>query len=543
MTADLSVYEACKAMSDPDSAASQMDQMESLLQCIGESNANSINTFFLIYASSLVFFMQAGFAMLCAGCVQLKNVQNSMLKNLLDACGAALGFWSVGYAFAYGGMDFTDPKKTFIGTENFFLMGVDDLMFWQFQFAFAASAATIVAGTLAERCQMSAYLCYSLALTGFVYPVVVHSVWSPQGFLNANAVNPLWGTGVIDFAGSLVVHLTGGSTALIATYLLGPRRGRFFDHRGNPLVTPKEFPGHSVALQMLGAFILWFGWYGFNTGSALSITGQHQAEVVSLVAVNTTLAAASAGVAALLASYIFDEHKTGEGSFSLTHTMNGTLGGLVSITGACGVVEPWASVVIGFVAGLLYLYTSKFLVRMKIDDVVDAVPVHMTGGIWGTIAVGLFANSNRLELAYGRVGDSGVFMGGNGTLLGAQMVGLLFVLGWVTCLMGPFFCLLNYLGLFRASASDEVEGLDSRYHASTRKLNTQVGPTAGYGQRNQQLRRTLDIMDDFHDNNKMVAQDLGPSSAGNGVDPGSIENDVIDNTNATRATSIVAGGG
>ena len=163
--------------------------MESLLQCIGKLNANSIDTFFLIYASSLVFFIQAGFAMLCAGCVQLKNVQNSMLKNLLDTCGAALGFWSVGYAFAYGGMDFTDPKKTFIGTENFFLMGVDDLMFWQFQFAFAASAATIVAGTLAERCHLTAYLCYSLILTGFVYPVVVHSVWSPLGFLNANAVN------------------------------------------------------------------------------------------------------------------------------------------------------------------------------------------------------------------------------------------------------------------------------------------------------------------------------------------------------------------
>ena len=187
--ATLSVYESCKALSDP--AASQMEQYDAMLQCVGDSNATSIDTFFLIYSSSLVFFMQAGFAMLCAGCVQLKNVQNSMLKNLLDACGAALGFWSVGYAFAYGGMDFSDPNKTFIGTENFFLMGVDDLMFWLFQFAFAASSATIVAGTLAERCQMAAYLCYSLTLTGFVYPVVAHSVWSPQGFLNAKAVNPV----------------------------------------------------------------------------------------------------------------------------------------------------------------------------------------------------------------------------------------------------------------------------------------------------------------------------------------------------------------
>ena len=250
INADMTVYEACKAMGDPN--ASQMDQYDAMLQCIGTSNANSIDVFFLIYASSLVFFMQAGFAMLCAGCVQLKNVQNSMLKNLLDACGAALGFYTMGFAFAYGGSDFDDPKKTFIGTENFFLMGVDDLMFWLFQFAFAASSATIVAGTLAERCQMAAYLCYSLTLTGFVYPVVAHSVWSPQGFLSASAVNPLWGVGVLDFAGSCVVHSTGGSTALIASYLLGPRRGRFYDHRGTPLETPKEFPGHSVALQMLG---------------------------------------------------------------------------------------------------------------------------------------------------------------------------------------------------------------------------------------------------------------------------------------------------
>ncbi|KAL7534755.1 hypothetical protein ACHAXR_006061, partial [Thalassiosira sp. AJA248-18] len=532
---DISVYEACKAMIGDPADASQTDQYDLMLQCIGTSNANSIDTFFLIYASSLVFFMQAGFAMLCAGCVQLKNVQNSMLKNLLDACGAALGFYSIGYAFAYGGMDFNDPKKTFIGTENFFLMGVDDLMFWLFQFAFAASSATIVAGTLAERCQMAAYLCYSLTLTGFVYPVVVHSVWSPQGFLTANGVNPLWGVGMMDFAGSSVVHLTGGATALIATYMLGPRRGRFLDHRGDPLDTPKEFPGHSVALQVLGAFILWFGWYGFNTGSALSITGPFQGQVVSLVAVNTTLAAASACVSALVSSYIYDERKTGEGSFSLTYAMNGTLGGLVSITGACALVEPWAGVIIGFVAGSLYLYTSKLLVRMRIDDVVDAVPVHMTNGIWGTIAVGLFASPERVQLVYGKANDVGVFMGGNGTLLGAQVVGVLFVLGWVTCLMFPFFCLLNYLGWFRASASDEVEGLDSRYHASKRKINTNVGPTAGYGQSNQRLRRTLDNMDDFEENKVPPAPSGGPSSPGH-IDVGAGSSQVD-----PKATSIIAG--
>lgn len=246
----MSVYEVCKSLSDP--SQSPTDQIDSLLQCIGTSNGQSIDTFFLLYASCLVFLMQAGFAMLCAGCVQKKNIRNSMLKNLMDACGAALGFYSVGYAFAYGGSDFDDPRKTFLGTENFFLMGVDDLTFWLFQFAFAATSATIVAGTLAERCQMAAYLCYSVAVTGFLYPVVVHAVWSPQGFLTAHSVEPLWGVGVVDFAGSSVVHLTGGCIALIATCILGPRRGRFYDHRGKPLEVPVEFPGHSAALQMLG---------------------------------------------------------------------------------------------------------------------------------------------------------------------------------------------------------------------------------------------------------------------------------------------------
>jgi ammonia channel protein AmtB len=159
-------------------------------------------------------------------------------------------------------------------------------------------------------------------------------------------------------------------------------------------------------LHDFAAFILWFGWYGFNTGSTLSITGPGQHQVVSLVAVNTTLAAASACVASLLASYYVIERKTGEGTFSLSSAMNGCLGGLVSITGGCAVVEPWAAVVIGFIAGLLYLCTSKLLIRLRIDDAVDAIPVHLSNGIWGTIAVGLFASSNRLQLAFGKVADT-----------------------------------------------------------------------------------------------------------------------------------------
>jgi len=196
--------------------------------------------------------MQTGFAMISAGCVRLNNVQNTLLKNLLDACGASLGFYTVGYAFAFGGTFDENTSTTFIGTSNFFLMGVESDSFWLFQFAFCATSATIVAGTLAERCQMTAYLAYSIMLAAFVYPVVVHSIWSQAGFLSALNANPLCGSGMVDFAGSCVVHITGGMTALIATLILGPRTGRFYDMRGKVLEKPKEFPGHSLALQCLG---------------------------------------------------------------------------------------------------------------------------------------------------------------------------------------------------------------------------------------------------------------------------------------------------
>jgi len=237
-------------------------------------------SFVLVYSTALVFYMQAGFAMVCAGAVRKKNVQNTMLKNLLgrfcfalafgirfglmyvlanihphlsDTCGAAIAFFAVGYAFAFGGQDFTSGKHTFIGTSNFFLMDVDDLAYWLFQYAFSAASATIVAGTLAERCQMAAYLAYSVLLGGFVYPVIAHAIWSAQGFLSANSADPLWGMGMVDFAGSGVVHMTGGTTALFATAILGPRRGRFHDSTGRPLKKPKEFPGHSMALQVRNA--------------------------------------------------------------------------------------------------------------------------------------------------------------------------------------------------------------------------------------------------------------------------------------------------
>ena len=415
MTGEMDMYSQClevirNATAETDGGGGGDQQsldLEQLVLCLAKAGqkqhddfTSGLDTFFLIFAASLVFFMQAGFAMLCAGSVQKKNVQNTMLKNLLDACGAALGFYSVGYAFAYGGSE-PGGQTSFIGNTNFFLMGVDDYVFWLFQFAFAATSATIVAGTLAERCQMAAYLCYSVMLSGFVYPVIVHAVWSYNGFLSPRNVNPLFGVGMIDFAGSGVVHMTGGITAFIAAKILGARKGRFYDERGTKLTKPKSFPGHSIALQVLGSFILWFGWYGFNVGSTRTISSELDGKIAALAGVNTTLAAAAGGVASLVINLFLVERKTGEPYFSLNYAMNGCLGGLVCITAGCALIEPWAAIIAGFIAGLLYLWFSNVLVRLCIDGAVDAIPVHMINGFWGLIVTGLFATPEHMQNAYG----------------------------------------------------------------------------------------------------------------------------------------------
>jgi Amt family ammonium transporter len=431
---------------------------------IDETNAG-LDVFYLLFASAMVFFMQAGFAMLCAGSVRQKNVKNIMLKNLLDACGGALGFWSVGYAFAYGGAD--ADKKGFIGNEGFFLAGFtegSEYIGWFFQFAFAATAATIVAGTVAERCKFEAYLCYSLMLTGFVYPVVVYSIWCSSGFISAFNNDPAFGVGMHDFAGSGVVHMTGGITALIAAKILGPRIGRFYDADGNELPEPHSFPPHSVALQVLGTFILWVGWYGFNPGSTLMIANKGSGDVAALCAVTTTIAAATGSCSAMFTDMFLYRRKTGETMYDITMCMNGALSGLVGITAGCAVVEPWAAFVIGLIAGWVYIFVSNLLIKLKIDDAVDAIPVHFGNGIWGCIATGLFAEPARTIKAFGEHGHYGLFYASSGKLLLAQICGVLWICTWVTVIMTPYFHLLNILGLFRVDSLEEEVGLDISHH-------------------------------------------------------------------------------
>lgn len=422
----------------------------------------AVDTLFLLFAGSLVLFMQAGFAMLCAGSVRAINVQNILLKNLFDACGGAFGFYFVGYAFAYGDVD--SSGTTFIGQSKFYFQDdlENDYIAWFFQFAFAATSATIIAGTVAERCKLAAYFCYSLVLTAFIYPVVVHSIWDSHGFLSTMNDNPLLDIGMIDFAGSGVVHLTGGVAALAATIVLGPRLGRFYDQDGNLLSEPATFEPHSVALQVIGTFILWFGWYGFNPGSALAISVEGNDQVIALCAVTTTMAAAAGLWSGMLIDYIIALYIDGEAIFDLTMAMNGLLSGLVSITAGCSVLQPWAAIVTGFVAGPVYILVSKGLIKLKIDDAVDAIPVHLANGIWGCIAVGLFADPTLVQAAYG-MKEGGLFYGYGG-LLACELIGIVWISAWVFVTMYTLFRILSFFDLYRVSPEEEMVGLDKSKH-------------------------------------------------------------------------------
>ena len=355
-------------------------QLAEVAALIAEATAASqadTDAFYLLYAASLVFMMQAGFAMLCAGTVRAKNAKNIMLKNLLDACVGAVGFWAIGYGVAYGA---EDGGNWFCGNSLFFLGGnfedIDSYHGWFFQFAFAATAATIVSGSVAERCQMGAYACYSAVLTTWVYPVVAHWIWSTEGWLSAFTDDPLLGVGVVDFAGCGVVHMVGGAAALAGAWILGPRLGRFNDDG-----TVNAMPGHNAALVVLGTFILWFGWYGFNPGSTLGIHGY--AFIAAKTAATTTLSAATGAVVNLFVTLKLsgDAH-----TYDLEETCNGALAGLVGITSACSVVELWASLFIGAIAVFWYQCGRLLLLKLRVDDVVNAAPVHLFAGMWGLLA-------------------------------------------------------------------------------------------------------------------------------------------------------------
>jgi Amt family ammonium transporter len=397
---------------------------------------DAVSTLWILLAAVLVFFMQAGFGMVEAGLIRSKNAANVLMKNLMDFCFAALGFFAFGYAIAYGG------GGLLFGTDGWFMFGVsspvDGLpaeIFWLFQAVFAGTAATIVSGAMAERMKFVAYLTYSFLLTAFVYPVVAHWVWG-GGWLA--------GLDFHDFAGSTVVHAVGGAAALVGAWVLGPRIGRF-----NKDGSPNAIAGHNLPLVTIGVFILWFGWYGFNAGSTL---GMGEPDVVGRIAMNTTLAPAAGAIAAMLTAWVLF------GKPDLTVALNGSLAGLVGITAPCAVVGSGGAIFIGAVAGILVVYGIVWLNRIRVDDPVGAIPVHGLCGVWGTLAVGIFG-----QAALGAPMD-GLFYGGGFGQLGTQTLGVAACIGFTMVAMFLVFKAIDSVIGLRVSRDTELRGLDLDEH-------------------------------------------------------------------------------
>jgi len=397
--------------------------------------AKGLDTVWVLVAAFLVFFMQAGFGMVEAGFIRAKNATNILTKNFLDFCMASLGFFLFGYAIMFG------PGNGFMGLKGWFLAGAESgadvplFAFWLFQAAFCGAAATIVAGGMAERMRFPAYLIYSFLISALVYPIVGHWIWGGGWIANL---------GFADFAGSTVVHTTGGVAALVGTIILKPRTGRY---RADG--SPNLIPGHNIPLASLGVFILWFGWFGFNPGSTL---GVGNGELISRVALNTNVAAAAGGVSAMALIWILTRKA------DLSIAMNGALAGLVAITAPCAFVDPWAAIVIGAIGGLVVVAGTEGLDKLRIDDPVGAVPVHAMNGIWGTLAIGIFGQS-----ALG-VAHDGLVYGGGFAQLGIQLVGCLSVAAFVFAAMGIIFKLIDLTVGLRVSVEEEYRGLDIGEH-------------------------------------------------------------------------------
>ncbi|WHH61313.1 ammonium transporter [Petroclostridium sp. X23] len=397
-----------------------------------EGVQNALDTIWVLIAAFLVFFMQAGFAMVEAGFTRAKNASNIIMKNLMDFSIGSITFFVVGFGIMFG-----DDLMGFIGTTGFLNPDTIDLglnipmpAFIIFQTVFAATAATIVSGAMAERTKFASYVVYSAVITIIIYPVVGHWTWG-GGWLSS--------LGFIDFAGSTVVHSVGGWAALVGAAIIGPRIGKYgADGKVYAI------PGHNITLGALGVFILWFGWFGFNPGSELAVDA-----AVASIAMTTNLAAAAGALVVMIITWI----KYGKPDVSLT--LNGALGGLVSITAGCAAVSMWGALAIGAIAGVVIVYGIEFIDKvLKIDDPVGAVGVHGLCGSVGTILVGLFAV------------EGGLFYGGGVNQLLVQLAGVAAVAAWT---LGTTFVLFsvikNTMGL-RVTKQEEEMGLDHGEHAT-----------------------------------------------------------------------------
>ncbi len=397
---------------------------------------------FVLICGALVIFMQAGFAMVEAGLTRAKNAAHMMLKNLLDFVVGATGFALIGYHIAFSGSDWigfswlwggpldaspTAPNLT-TNVHFFFNMG------------FAAAAATIVSGAVAERVRFRAYFVYAVALSSFIYPIVVSWVWG-GGWLAK------LGTPFIDFAGSTVVHGTGGAAALVGAFIIGPRIGRY-DEEGNS----NPIPGHNIPLGILGVFILLIGWFGFNAGSLNSADLQ-----IGTIAALTAIGAGAGGIGATAASWV--TVKTPD----VTLIGNGVLGGLVGVTAGVANLSIFGAMLIGLVSGVVATNGVLILDRWRIDDPVGAVPVHLFCGVWGTLALGFLADPDAVP---GGDGPAGLLYGGSPGQLFSQLTGVLAIVGFASVTVAAVFMILKSLDVLRVTPEVEAAGLDLAEHAT-----------------------------------------------------------------------------
>jgi Amt family ammonium transporter len=407
-----------------------------------ESVQATLDNIWILIAAVLVTFMQAGFALVEAGLTRRKNVANIFMKNLMDFSVGVLLFFAVGYAIAFGGK-FTGIGQ-YIGGDGWFLSGngvftygtLDKFVFFTFQAAFAATAATIVSGAMAERTKFRSYLVYSAVLSAVIYPIVVRWQWGGGWLFQLD-------TPFHDFAGSSIVHMTGGVMAAVGAYFVGPRLGRYgADGK------PRAIPGHSIPFAILGCFILLVGWFGFNAGSWLGAD-----IVVGKIAVNTVLAAAAGAVSTMFFTWL----KTGKPDVAMTG--NGLLGGLVGVTAGAWVVNGLGAIIIGLAAGIIVVYSVNFFDKLRIDDPVGAVSVHGVCGAFGTIAVGLFSSIE----AEGVV-KKGLFYGGGTDQLISQIIGVAAIAAFVFVAATILFATIKATIGLRVDEQEEIEGLDIHEH-------------------------------------------------------------------------------
>jgi len=420
----------------------------------GEEIIQAIDGLWIFTAAVLCFLMQAGFGLLEVGSIRAKNAQNVMLKNLLDGCTASIAYWATGFGLALG-----EGGNPFLGKSYFFLSGYqDNLVYFFFFYVFAGTTATIVSGAVAERCRFRAYVVYTFVLTGFIYPVASHWVWSPDGFFHGR---------VIDYAAGGAVHMVGGAAALSGAWILGPRIGRFvYDKPSNTWIS-QQIPGHNTVLAATGAFILWFGFFPFNAASGFTIVGSGFVQV-GRVATVTALAGSSGAITLLFVGWISKEGDV----LDLGLCINGLLSGMVATCSGVGYYDPWAGLPIGGTGALAYYAMAWLLDRLRIDDPVGASPVHLGAGAWGMLMVAFFVNGEYLDDA--TPDNTGIFFGGSGMLLAWQLAAILLDFAWPMATCSLMFWTLNKFGLFRVSEEAELMGMDFHHHGGSAYVTDSV---------------------------------------------------------------------